>query len=93
MISSFPVSGDPHFSIPLLSNEILCYSIQRYPGLAFNLISDDHITINALFIDSINDQSEVTWISKLVVIPGRNDDGITVTFNSVDQEVEIQNQG
>ena len=93
MISSFPVSGDPHFSIPLPSNEILCYSIQGYPGLAFNLISNDHITINALFIDSINDQSEATWISKLAVIPGRNDDGITVTFNSVDQEVEIQNQG
>ena len=87
------VSGDPHFSIPLPSNEMLCYSIQGYSGLAFNLISNPHITINALFIDSINDQTEATWIGKLAVIPSSKDDGTAVTFNSVDQKVEIQNEG
>ena len=87
------VSGDPHFSIPLPSKQILCYSIQGYSGLAFNLISNQHITINALFIDSINDQTEATWIGKLAVIPTSKDDGTAVIFNSVDQEVEIQNEG
>jgi len=73
---------------------MLCYSIQGYSGLSFNLISNHHIIINALFIDSINDQTEATWIGKLAVIlpSGKNDD-TTVIFNSVDQEVEIKNEG
>jgi len=88
------VSGDPHFSIPLPSNEILCYSIQGYPGLSFNLISNYHIIINALFVDSINDQTEATWIGKLaVILPSSENDDTTVVFNSIDQEVEIQNEG
>ena len=88
------VGGDPHFSIPLPSNEILCYSIQGYSGLAFNLISNNHITINALFIDSINDHSEATWIGKLAVhvILNSKDDGTTITFDSVNQDVDIQNE-
>ena len=72
---------------------MLCYSIQGYSGLAFNLISNHYITINTLFIDSINDQTEATWIGKLAVIPTSKDDGTAVTFNSVDQEVEIHNEG
>jgi len=74
---------------------MLCYSIQGYSGLAFNLISNNHITINALFIDSINDHSEATWIGKLAVhvILNSKDDGTTITFDSIDQEVEIQNDG
>ena len=89
----YVVSGDPHFSIPLPDKDILCYSIQGYSGLAFNLISNYHITINALFIDSINDQTEATWIGKLAVIPTSKDDGTTVIFNSIDQEVKIHNEG
>ena len=46
-----------------------------------------------MFITSINDQTEATWIGKLAVIPSRKDDGTTVIFNSVDQDVEIQSQG
>ena len=57
------------------------------------MISNDHITINALFIDSINDQTEATWIGKLAVITSSEDGASTVTFNSVDQEVEIENEG
>ena len=93
--NNYIVIGDPHFSIPLPSNEVLCYSIQGYSGLAFNLISNNHITINAWFIDSINDQSEATWIGKLAVhvIMNNKDDGTTITFNSISQEVEIQNEG
>ena len=63
--------------------------------MAFNLISNNHITINALFIDSINDHSEATWIGKLAVhvILNNEDDGTDITFNSIDQVVEIQNEG
>ena len=73
---------------------MLCYSIQGYSGLSFNLISNHHIIVNALFIDSIKDQTEATWIGKLaVILPSSKDADTTVVFNSIDQVVEIQNEG
>ena len=87
------VSGDPHFTIPLMTNETLCYSIQGYAGLAFNLISNPHLTVNALFIDSINDSTEATWIGKLAVIPRNKMKTQTIIFDSVKQEVYLPDQG
>jgi len=66
------VIGDPHFMVPLLSEEILCYSVQGYPGLAFNLIYNEHFIINAYFVDSIKGKSQATWIGKLAIIPRNN---------------------
>ena len=63
------IYGDPHFSVPLLHGGKLCYSIQGVPGLAFNLLSSRHLIINALFIDSVNDPTQATWIGKLAVVP------------------------
>ena len=85
--------GDPHFIVPLLSEEILCYSIQGYPGLAFNLISNKNFAINAHFIDSMGDNSEATWIGKLAVIPRGNNKSDAVIFDSVNQQVIMVDQG
>ena len=85
--------GDPHFIVPLLSKKILCYSIQGYPGLAFNLISNKHFVINAQFIDSIGDSTEATWIGKLSVISQSKNKSEAVVFNSVDQDVTIIGKG
>ena len=86
--------GDPHFIVPLLSKEILCYSIQGYPGLAFNLISNKNFAINAHFVDSNGDNNEATWIGKLAVIP-RDDKNKSnaIIFDSVNQEILINGQG
>ena len=86
--------GDPHFIVPLLSKEILCYSIQGYPGLAFNLISNKNFVINAHFVDSNGDSNEATWIGKLAVIP-RDDKNKSnaIIFDSVNQEIIINGQG
>ena len=86
------VSGDPHFTIPLMENETLCYSIQGYAGLAFNLISNPHLTVNALFIDSVNDSTEATWIGKLAVIPQNMAKAQAIIFDSIKQEVYLPNQ-
>jgi len=53
---------DPDFIsvFPLLSEDKLCYSMQVYPGLAFNYNED--FVINALFVDSVGDEKEATWI-------------------------------
>ena len=85
--------GDPHFTVPLPSDETLCYSIQGYPGLAFNLISNQDFIINALFIDSIGDEKEATWIGKLAVIPRHANKSESVIFDSVKQEVVLVDQG
>ena len=85
--------GDPHFMVPLLSGNTLCYSIQGYPGLAFNLIYTEGYVINALFIDSNGKANEATWIGKLAVIPRHTNKSEVVIFDSVKQEVELVDQG
>ena len=77
------IFGDPHFIVPPLLKEVLCYSIQGYPGLAFNLIYNKNFIINAQFVDSIGDTTEATWIGKLAVIPQNATSSNAVIFDSV----------
>ena len=90
---SAEIFGDPHFIIPLLSKEVLCYSIQGYPGLVFNLIYNKHFVINALFKESIGNTTEATWIGKLAVIPQGKNKTDSVLFDSVSQEVTVAGYG
>ena len=85
--------GDPHFIVPLLSKEILCYSIQGYPGLAFNLLYSKQLVINAEFVDSEGDTTEVTWIGKLAVIAKKSNTSNAVVFDSVQQELMVVGKG
>ena len=41
---------DPHFAVPLLNGQDMCYSLQGEPYFVFNLISDPIININSYFI-------------------------------------------
>ena len=86
-------TGDPHFMVPLLSDDSLCYSIQGYPGLIFNLIYNEDFVINALFIDSVNDKKEATWIGKLAIIPRHANKSEAVIFDSINQKVQLVNRG
>ena len=85
--------GDPHFSVPLLHGGKLCYSIQGIPGLPFNLLSSKHLIINSLFIDSINDPTQATWIGKLAVILKNNKMIQSIIFDSVTQSIKIEGHG
>ena len=85
--------GDPHFMVPLVTGHRLCYSIQGYPGLVFNLIYNHNYIINALFVDSNGDDKDATWIGKLAVIPQNSNKSEAVIFDSVNQEVILVNQG
>ena len=67
--------------------------MQGYPGLAFNLISNKNFVINAQFIDSIGDSTEATWIGKLSIISQSKNKSEAVVFNSVDQDVTIDDKG
>ncbi|XP_065890879.1 uncharacterized protein [Dysidea avara] len=93
MDDEWEMFGDPHFSVPLLHGGKLCYSIQGIPGLAFNLLSSRHLIINALFIDSVNDPTQATWIGKLAIIPQHIGDPQPIIFESVSQSVKILGDG
>jgi len=90
---TFSSEGDPHFTVPLQSKQILCYSIQGYSGLEFNLVYTKDFVINAMFVDTEGDTSEATWIGKLAVIPRNNNNPNIVVFDSVNQKVEIIGEG
>ena len=87
------VVGDPHFIVPLESGKLLCYSIQGYAGLAFNLIHSESIIINAQFVDTVGDTSEATWIGKLAVISQHVHKTQTVIFDSTNRDVIIFGYG
>ena len=87
------VIGDPHFIVPLKSGKMLCYSIQGYPGLVFNLIHSQSIIINAQFIDSIHDTTEATWIGKLAVISQHVPKTQIAIFDSINKEIIIFGYG
>lgn len=79
--------------MPLQSGKMLCYSIQGYPGLSFNLIYSRSVIINAQFIDGINDTAEATWIGKLAVILQSVSKVQTVIFDSINEDVIIFGYG
>ena len=58
------MGGDPHFSILLPNNKLLCFSVQGEPGFNFNLISNDFLQLNGLFISDPSRQG-VTWIGAM----------------------------
>jgi len=44
------MGGDPHSSIMLPDNNMLCYTVQGKRGSVFNLISNKNFHMNALFV-------------------------------------------
>lgn len=61
------MGGDPHFSILLPTGQLICFSVQGEHGFTFNLITDNLMQVNALFVpDAI--RGEVTWIGALGII-------------------------
>ena len=58
---------DPHFSIALPSGKLLCFTVQGEHGFAFNLISNEHLHMNALFVPD-SQREEVTWMGSLGIV-------------------------
>ena len=58
------LGDDPHFSVALPSNRMLCYTIQGDHHKTYNLLSNSRMQINALFVPDSH-RKEVTWIGSL----------------------------
>lgn len=85
-----PSGGDdPHFAIFLSSGKLLCYTVQGEHNFAFNLISNEHMQMNALFVpDSVRE--EVTWIGSLgVIVQNTHFQGSNVTRLQFDAKVNL----
>ena len=59
--------GDPHFSILLRDNSLLCYSVQGESNSVFNLISNTNFLINAKFTPD-SKREGVTWMGSIGVV-------------------------
>ena len=89
------LGDDPHFAIFLPSGKLLCYTVQGEHSFAFNLISNDKMHMNALFVpDSLRE--EVTWIGSLgIVIQNSYFQGSNTTrirFESKINEIHINDK-
>ncbi len=86
--------GDPHFSIMLPTKKQLCYSVQGEDGFIFNLISNNVMQMNALFVAD-SEREEVTWIGGLgLVIKNASYKASTTTtikFDAKDKKVQVGN--
>ncbi len=61
------LGDDPHFSVVLPSNLMLCYSIQGDHYKSYSLLSSDKVQMNAIFLPD-STRTEVTWIGTLGLV-------------------------
>ena len=88
------VGDDPHFSIALPGGKLLCYTVQGEHGFTFNLISNEMVFMNALFVpDSRRD--EVTWLGSMgiVVKSGyRKSNSTALRFEALEKKIYINDK-
>jgi len=83
------MGGDPHFSIVLPDNHMLCYTVQGEPGLIFNLISNAKFYMNALFTYS-SEERNGTFIGALGIVPWGSSSNVTkLVFNGTSKEILV----
>ena len=77
------MGGDPHFSVLLPDNHLLCYSVQGERGSVFNLISNKNFHMNALFVPN-SGKKNATWIGALGIVIGKSLQLSNVTKITID---------
>ena len=61
------MGDDPHFSVVLPSDKLLCFSVQGNHTFSYNLISNRVVHMNAIFVPDSR-REEVTWIGTLGIV-------------------------
>jgi len=93
--SGMMMGDDPHFSVVLPSEKLLCFSVQGDHGFSYNLISNRMLHMNAIFIPDSR-RAEVTWIGTLgIVITDSSTKGANETsllFEIKTQRVTVNNK-
>ena len=89
------VGDDPHFAVTLSSGKTLCYTVQGEHGFAFNLISNEKLYMNAMFVpDALRE--EVTWLGTMGIVVNNNgykkSNATKLRFEAVQNTIHIDNQ-
>ena len=89
------MGDDPHFSVVLPSEKLLCFSVQGDHSLSYNLISNRMLHINAIFIPDSR-REEVTWIGSLGIVvadsSAKRVNETSLLFEIKSQRVTINNK-
>ena len=81
--------SDPHFAIWLSEGELLCYTFQGRYSTIFNLLGNNHLQMNALFVPDATNYDN-TWLGSIRVVALRDGEKtITFQFSTDDQPVKI----
>ena len=81
------IGDDPHFAIYMPSGKLLCYTVQGEHSFAFNLISNEKVSMNALFVPDAH-REEVTWIGSLgIVVQNAHYQGSNTTKIQFDSKI------
>ena len=83
------LGSDPHFAIRLAGGQLLCYTFQGVHNTTFNLVSNKHLEMNALFVPDLTNWDN-TWLGAIGITVLHEGKKIsTLEFVAVDQLVRI----
>ena len=80
--------SDPHFAIQLSEGELLCYTFQGRHNTTFNLLGNDHLQMNALFVPDATDYDN-TWLGSIGVTALGYGQNTTLQFTAADWLIRI----
>lgn len=87
--NEFVTGSDPHFAIRLPGGSLLCYSFQGLHNTIFNLLGNDQLQMNALFVPDDTNWDN-TWLGSIgvaVLYDGHRT--TTLQFTAADHQVRI----
>ena len=84
------MGSDPHFSVLLPTGGLLCYTVQGQANSFFSLISNEHLSMNALFVPDPNPAFKVrTWLGQIGITVKGVDKHIQLVFTASTSEVTV----
>ena len=83
------IGSDPHFAIKLPGGSLLCYTFQGQHNTTFNLISNDQLQMNALFVPD-GTTYDNTWLGSIgITVLHEGKKMTTLQFTAADQLIKI----
>ena len=84
------MGSDPHFSVLLPTGSLLCYTVQGQANSFFNLINNEHLAMNALFVPDPNPELKVrTWLGQIGITVKGAEKHIQLVFSASTSDVTI----
>ena len=81
--------SDPHFAIRLSGGALLCYTFQGQTNTIFNLVSNDQLQMNGLFVRD-DTQYDNTWLGSIgIAVRHNGKKTTTIQLTAADQLVRI----